>query len=163
MVISIIAAMDTNKLIGKCGHLPWKLPADMKHFRELTLEKPVIMGRRTFDSIGKPLANRTNIILTHDREYRVKGCVIVHTVDEALTQVRNHEETMIIGGSSIYKQFLQCANRFYLTQIHDSFDGDTYFPPFNPRDWQQISRLNFKPDKSNPHAYSFISLQRQAG
>ena len=160
MIISIIAAMDKNRLIGQGNHLPWKLPADMKHFRQLTLGKPVVMGRQTFDSIGKPLAKRTNVILTRDHHYNAEGCIVAYTVDEALTKVKNYEEVMIIGGSSIYEQFLQRANRFYLTQIHDCFEGDVYFPAFEPTDWQEVKRIDCEPDKNNPYSYSFVFLHK---
>ena len=109
MIISIIAAMDKNRLIGQGNHLPWKLPADIKHFRKLTVGKAVVMGRRTFDSIGKSLAKRTNVILTHDQHYNADGCIIAHSINESLTKVEYHEEVMIIGGCSIYEQFLQHA------------------------------------------------------
>ena len=160
MIISIIAAMDKNRLIGHGNRLPWKLPADMKHFRQLTLGKPVVMGRRTFDSIGKPLAKRSNVILTRDHNYRADGCIVEHTVDEALIRVNKHEEVMIIGGSSIYEQFLQRADRFYLTQIHDCFEGDVYFPAFELTDWQEVKRIDCAPDEKNPYSYSFVFLHR---
>ncbi len=162
MIISIIAGMDKNRLIGQGNRLPWRLPADMKHFRRHTLGKPVLMGRKTFDSIGKPLPKRTNIILTHDRHYRAEGCIVTHSIEEALDTVGSCEELMVIGGASIYKLFLPRANRLYLTHIHDCFQGDVYFPAFDPTDWQEVKRVDRQPDEKNPHPYSFLFLHRRS-
>ncbi len=160
MIISLIAAMDQNRLIGQGNRLPWRLPADMKHFRKLTLDKPVLMGRRTFESIGKPLAKRTNIILTRDPHFRAGGCIVTHSVDEALKKANACEELVIIGGHSVYEQFLNCAARFYLTQIHECFDGDVYFPAFDLSDWREVSRVRHEPDIDNPHSYDFVLLHK---
>ena len=138
MIISIIAGMDKNRLIGQGNRLPWRLPADMKHFRRHTLGKPVLMGRKTFESIGKPLPKRTNIILTRDRGYSAEGCIVAHSIEEALDTARTCDEIMIIGGASIYVLFLPRAHRLYLTYIHDCFEGDIYFPTFNLADWQEV-------------------------
>ena len=162
MIISIIAAMDKNRLIGQGNRLPWKLPADMKHFRRLTLGKPVLMGRKTFESIGKPLAKRTNIIVTHNRNYQADGCIVTHSIDEALVAVKNHEELMIIGGASIYKLFLPRADRLYLTQIHESFVGDVYFPTFDWVDWQKVKCIDHQADEKNPYSYSFLFMHRRS-
>lgn len=162
MIISIIAGMDKNRLIGQGNRLPWRLPADMKHFRRHTLGKPVLMGRKTFESIGKPLPKRTNIILTQDRDYRAEDCIITHSIEEALSTASGCEEIMIIGGASIYKLFLPRANRLYLTCIHDCFEGDIYFPAFDPADWQEVKRIDRRPDTKNPHPYSFLFLHRRS-
>ncbi len=160
MIISLIAAMDRNRLIGAGNRLPWRLPADMRHFRQLTLGKPVVMGRRTFQSIGKPLPKRTNIILTRDRRFSASGCIVTHDVDHALREAGDCEEAMIIGGYSIYEQFLNLAERFYLTQIHESFKGDVYFPEFELSDWREVKRISNEPDCRNPHAYDFVFLHK---
>ena len=160
MIISLIAAMDRNRLIGQGNRLPWRLPADMKHFRKTTLGKPVVMGRRTFESIGKPLAKRTNIILTHDPHFRASGCIVTHGVDQALSEADGCEELMIIGGYSVYEQFLDCAGRFYLTQIHERFEGDVYFPEFELSDWREVKRVKHGPDDDNPYPYDFVFLHR---
>ena len=162
MIISIIAGMDKNHLIGQDNRLPWRLPADMKHFRRHTLGKPVVMGRKTFESIGKPLPQRTNIILTRDRGYQVEGCTITHSTEEVLDTASSSEEIMIIGGASIYQLFLPCANRLYLTRIHDCFEGEVYFPAFDLADWQEIKRVDCQPDEKNPHPYSFLFLHRRS-
>ena len=122
----------------------------MKHFRKLTLGKPVVMGRRTFESIGKPLAKRTNIILTRDPHFRAGGCIVTHGVDQALSEAAGCEEVMIIGGYSVYEQFLDSAGRFYLTQIHECFEGDVYFPEFELSDWREIKRVKHEPDDDQP-------------
>ena len=162
MVISIIAAMDKNRLIGQGNRLPWKLPADMKHFRRLTLGKPVLMGRKTFESIGKPLAKRTNIIVTHNRNYQADGCIVTHSIDEALVAVKNQEELMVIGVASIYKLFLSRADRLYLTQIHESFVGDVYFPTFDWVDWQEVKCIDHQADEKNPYPHSFLFMHRRS-
>ena len=162
MIISIIVAMDKNRLIGQGNRLPWKLPADMKHFRRLTLGKPVLMGRKTFESIGKPLAKRTNIIVTHNRNYQADGCIVTHSIDEALVVARDHEEVMVIGGASIYKLFLPRADRLYLTQIHESFVGDVYFPAFDRVDWQEVKCIDHQADEKNPYPYSFLFIHRRS-
>ncbi|MFB3042324.1 MAG: dihydrofolate reductase [Candidatus Poribacteria bacterium] len=162
MIISIIAAMDKNRLIGQGNRLPWKLPADMKHFRRLTLGKPVLMGRKTFESIGKPLAKRTNIVVTHNRNYQADGCIVTHSIDEALVAVKNHEELMIIGGASIYKLFLPRADQLYLTQIHESFVGDVYFPTFDWVDWQKVKCIDHQADEVNPYPHSFLFMHRRS-
>ncbi|MDE0298424.1 MAG: dihydrofolate reductase [Candidatus Poribacteria bacterium] len=160
MIISLIAAMDQNRLIGQGNRLPWRLPADMKHFRKLTLGKPVVMGRRTFESIGNPLAKRTNIILTRDLKFRARGCIVARSVDDALEKADDCEELMIIGGHSVYEQFLRCAARFYLTKIHECFEGDVYFPQFELSDWREVRRIRREPDSDNPHSYDFVFLHR---
>ncbi len=152
--------MKKNRVIGKGNALPWHLPADMKHFRELTMGKPVIMGRKTFESIGKPLEGRKNILITSDSNYRAEGCLVVHSLEEALKTAEGGEEVMIIGGGKIYEEFLPKADRIYLTEIHQDFEGDTYFPEFNQNEWQETSREDFKPDEKNPFAYSFVTLER---
>ena len=162
MIISIIAGMDKNRLIGQGNRLPWRLPADMKHFRQHTLGKPVLMGRRTFESIGKPLPKRTNIILTRDHNYRADGCIVTHSIEEALKAASGCEEIMIIGGASIYELFLQRADRLYLTYVHACFEGDVYFPAFDIADWQEVKRVDCQPDEKNPHPYSFIFLHRRS-
>ena len=162
MIISIIAAMDKNNLIGQGSRLPWRLPADMKHFRRHTLGKPVVMGRKTFESIGKPLPKRTNIIMTHDHDYQTEGCVVVHSIKEALNTAGGCEEIMVIGGASIYELFLPKAGRFYMTYIHGCFEGDVYFPTFDIADWQEVKRVDCQPDEKNPHPYSFLCLHRRS-
>jgi len=162
MIISIIAALDNNNLIGKRNSLPWYLPADLKHFRDTTTKKPVIMGKTTYESIGKPLPNRVNIILSNDRDFKVEGATVVHSIEEALKAAGSATEVMIMGGASIYKQFLSLANRLYITRIYNNFEGDIYFPDFDLSEWKEIERINNKADEKNPYDYSFFVYERVA-
>ncbi|MBI2651863.1 type 3 dihydrofolate reductase [Candidatus Woesearchaeota archaeon] len=140
MIISLIAAMGKNRIIGKNNSLPWRLPEDMKRFKQLTLGKPVVMGRKTFESIGKPLPNRTNIIITHDKNYKAEGCIIVHSVKEALKTAEGNKEVMIIGGEKIFREFLPIADRMYLTFIDEDFEGDAYFPEYDKEEWKEVRK-----------------------
>lgn len=161
MTISLIAVVARNRVIGKEGTLPWRLPADQKHFRDLTLGKPVIMGRKTFESIGKPLLYRKNIVLTHDLNYRAKGCIIVHSPQAALSAAKGANEVMVIGGAEVYREFLPMTERIYLTELHADFEGDTYFPEFDHNEWQEKERQDFQPDEKNSYLYSFVVLDRK--
>jgi len=159
-MISIIVAIGENNEIGKKNQLLWHLPADMKHFRKITLGKPVIMGRKTFESIGKPLPNRENIIITSDKNFHSQGIKVVHSLQEALDLTKNQPETMIIGGASIYKQALPISDRLYLTVVHHKFDADAFFPKINKEEWQEIKRKDYLTDTENSYPYSFMVLQR---
>jgi dihydrofolate reductase len=158
--ISIICALAKNYVIGYKNQLPWHLPADLKHFKELTLGKPIIMGRKTFISIGKPLPQRRNIIITRDKNLIIPGCEIVHSLKEALTLTKASEEIMIIGGANIFAQALPCANRMYLTIIQHDFVGDVYFPKWNVQEWKIIECADYTADEKNPYPYSFLTLER---
>lgn len=157
MIISLIAALGKNRIIGNDNSIPWKLPADMKRFRELTTGKPVIMGRKTFESIGRPLPNRTNIVITTDKNYIADGCIVVHSVDEALKAAKGNE-IMIIGGAQIYRQFLPIANKMYLTFIDKNFEGDSYFPEYNKHEWKETSREEHADE--NGLGYAFVNFER---
>lgn len=157
MIISIIAALGKNRVIGSDNYIPWKLPADMKRFKELTTGKPVIMGRKTFESIGRPLPNRTNIIITTDKNYKENGCIVVHSVDDALKAAKG-SEIMIIGGAQTYKQFLPKANRMYLTFIDKEFEGDAYFPEYNKHEWKETSREEHADEGGL--RYAFVNFER---
>lgn len=160
MVISIIAAMGKNRIIGKNNSLPWKLTEDMKRFKELTAGKPVIMGRKTFESIGRHLPNRLNIVVTHDRNYKAEGCIVANSAEEALKAAEGNEEIMVIGGAQIYKEFLPIANKMYLTLINENFEGDAYFPDYNKNEWKEVRR---EEHKSGKYRYVFVSMQRVRG
>lgn len=163
MIISIIVAVGNNRVIGIKNALPWKLPADMEHFRQLTARKPLIMGQKTFESIGRALPGRTNIVLTLDKNFQAADCLTAHSIEEALQIAQNLgvKEVMIGGGVSIYKQFLPLANKMYLTLIEGDFEGDAFFPEFNWNDWDEIERIENQPDKNNPYKYSFVTLERK--
>lgn len=160
--ISAIVAMSDNRVIGKNNQLLWRLPADMKHFKTITTGHPVLMGRKTYESIGRPLPNRTNIILTRDGAYQAAGCKVVTTLDEALAEASSltSDEIFIIGGAEIYRQLLPKIQRIYLTIVHHSFDGDASFPELNEWEWREISREKHEADGENGFGYSFVLLER---
>ena len=161
MKISLIWAMDENRLIGVRNRLPWKLPADMKWFREQTMGKPIVMGRKTFESFGaRPLPGRVNIIVTRDPHYRVEGAVVVHGIEEALQAAADADEVMIIGGASFYEQMLPRADRLYVTQVHGVFEGDAWFPEFDLSGFTEVRRVESDVDEKNSYACSFIVYDR---
>ena len=163
MIISLIAAMDKNRLIGQNGRLPWRLPADMQRFVALTMGKPVIMGRKTYDSIPakyKPLHGRTNIILTRNPGYKAPGCLVVHSPEAALAAAGDAEEVMVAGGAAVYAAFLPRAHRLYLTLIDAQFTGDAAFPATNPSHWRTIHQETHEPDEKNNYRYQFLTLER---
>jgi len=161
MKISIIVAMTDERVIGINNSLPWKLPNDMKWFRQQTLGKPIIMGRKTFESFGaRPLPGRDNIIISADENYHAEGAQVVHSIADALALADGAEEAMIIGGASFYRQMLARADRLYLTLVHARIEGDAWFPEIDLADWHQIERIDCDADDKNPHAYSFVVLDR---
>ena len=153
--------MAENRVIGVDNTLPWRLPADLKHFRRLTTGHHVIMGRRNYESIGKPLPERTNIVVTRNRDYRAPGCVIAHSLEEALEHAQTDPEIFVIGGAEIYHQAFARADRLYLTLVHASVTGDTYFPEFAADRWNEISRERHEADDKNPYPYSFLVYDRR--
>lgn len=160
MLIAIIAAMDRNRLIGDGDRLPWRLPPDMRRFRALTMGKPIIMGRRTHESIGKVLPGRRNIVLSRNADYRAPGCVVVADLEEALGVCVDAPELMIIGGAQLYKEALPRAHRLHLTLLHASFSGDAWFPEYDHRQWREIFRQDHEAGADAPCAYSFVDLER---
>ncbi len=164
MLISMIAAMDKNRLIGNGPDIPWQMPADQRHFRDITLGKPVVMGRKTFETLKKPLPKRLNIILTRNTDYKApEGCIVAHAVDDIIKhcEALETEELMICGGAPIYQAFLPHADRLYITQIHATFEGDVHFPAFDTQAWQEVKRIDRAPDDKNPYPYSFLFLERR--
>lgn len=160
MRLSLVAAMDRNRLIGAGDRLPWRLPADLAHFKRLTLGKPVLMGRRTFESIGRPLPERHNIVVTRDRGFRAEGCTVAHSLDAGLAAAAPAPEVMVIGGASVYAQCLARAGRMYLTRIDAELEGDTFFPAWDPAEWREVERREFQPDARNAYPYRFEVLER---
>ncbi|MFU8838369.1 MAG: type 3 dihydrofolate reductase [Thiohalomonadaceae bacterium] len=159
--IALIAAMADDRAIGIENRLPWKLPADMQWFRRHTLGKPVIMGRKTYESFGgRSLPDRLNIVITRDPGYQAEGAVVVHDIEAALAAAGEVEELMIIGGESFYRQMLPRADRFYLTLVHGRFEADAWFPSFEMAEWRELSREEHPADEKNPHACSFLILER---
>lgn len=161
MQLAIIAALAKQRVIGYQNKLPWHLPADLRHFKQLTLGKPVIMGRKTFESIGKPLPGRTNVIVSRNADYQAEGCRIAHSLTEALAQVSEAPEAMIIGGTEIFRQALPLAQKLYLTFIHADIKGDVFFPEWQSSEWQEIAREDFGSDDNNPYDYSFVTFARK--
>ena len=162
MKISMIAAMTEERVIGIKNTLPWKLPNDMKWFRQHTIGKPIIMGRKTFESFGaKALPQRTNIIITRDKSFQADDGVVVHSIEEALDAAGNVDEVMIIGGASFYEQMLPRADKLYLTFVHADLEGDAWFPEINNSDWNKVEKINHKNDNKNRYAHSFVILERK--
>ncbi len=158
-MISLIVAASENNVIGKDGELPWRLPDDLKHFKSVTMGKPVVMGRKTWESIGKPLPGRQNVVITRQRDYEAEGCDVVAYPAAALQATRTADEVMIIGGSHVYGQFLRRANRVYLTRVHATVDGDAYFPVLDD-DWRLVSTEEHAADDRNEYAFTFQRWER---
>jgi len=162
-MISLIWAMDTNRLIGAKNRMPWglkDLPADMAWFRQHTLEKPVLMGRKTFESIGKPLPQRRNIILSRQQDLKIEGCEVIHSFDEALDMFKK-EELMVMGGSEIYSLAMPYAQRLYCTHIQETFTGDAWFPEADMSAWCRSHEEQHHRDEENKYAYHFEIYQRK--
>ena len=156
-MVKIIVATSKNKVIGDSNSLIWHLPADLKRFKELTTGNPIVMGRKTYESIGRPLPNRRNIIITRDVKYDVEGCEVVNSLEEALMICNNN--CFIIGGGEIYKQSMSIADQIYLTLVHEDFEGDTEFPDIGS-EWKMVTSQDFEPDEKNKHKYSFIEYMK---
>jgi dihydrofolate reductase len=160
MAIRLIAAMDVNRAIGADNRLPWKLPEDMARFVRLTTGHTVLMGRKTFESIGKPLKNRLNLVLTRNPEYAPEGTVIVRSVEEAVHHYTDGE-LFVIGGADIYRQFLPYADYMHLTHIDHEFAGDAFFPEFDLSEWEIIEDREGVRDERNPYRYRFVTYRRK--
>ncbi|MEW7985619.1 MAG: type 3 dihydrofolate reductase [Candidatus Thiodiazotropha sp.] len=159
-LISLIAAVASNGVIGVDNGLPWRLPADLQHFKSLTMGKPIIMGRRTWESLPGLLPGRRHIVVTAKRDYRAVGCELVHSVDEALQVAGEVPEVMIVGGGGLYRQMLPRANRLYLTRVEADVAGDAFFPEIDWSEWQEVSRDSHPADERNQFAYTFVVLNR---
>lgn len=164
MKVSFVVAMSRAGVIGREGGLPWRLPRDLKHFRGLTWGKPIIMGRKTHESIGRPLPGRTNIVLTHRADYRAEGCRVVGSVDEALDQARatGADDAMIVGGAAVYRAFLSRCDVIYLTLVEGDFEGDVVFPidPLSSPNWRIAHEERWPADEANPHDARYVVLER---
>lgn len=161
-MVTIIAAIGLNNALGKDNDLIWHLPADLKRFKKTTTGFPIIMGRKTYESIGRPLPNRTNIIVTRNSDYNQDGCVVKGSLKEAVDSIANEEHAFIIGGAQIYNQAIEqgLADRLDITLVQESFEADVYFPEFDKMEWELISREDFKKDEKNPHNYSFLQFKK---
>lgn len=159
MIVSDVVAISENHVIGKDNKLLWYLPNDLKHFKEITTGQTIIMGRKTYESVGKPLPKRRNIIITR-QNITIEGCEVVNSIEAALALCAGEEEVFIVGGAEIYKLSLHLTDRIYLTVVHKQFDGDSFFPEINKQEWKEISREDHQPDEKNSLPYSFIMLER---
>ena len=160
MRLSIVVAMDDNRLIGNNNQLPWHLPADLAYFKKLTTGKSILMGRKTYDSIGRPLPNRRNIVITRNSKISISGCEVVSSVEKALVLIKDEDEVMVIGGASLCEQLLPQVNRLYITKIDGEFEGDIFFPQYDDLNWRQVSCESHPKDIANAYSHHFIVLDR---
>ena len=168
MKLSMIVAQAQNRVIGRNNKLPWYLPGDLKYFKQVTMGKPVIMGRKTFESIGKPLPGRLNIIITRNAEYQQEGCQVEQSLAAAIELAESQAlidgtaEAMVIGGEGIYRLALPAAERLYITQVHAEVEGDAFFPALDIEQWEELGREDFSAVGPNPYDYSFVVYERKA-
>ncbi|MBU6079467.1 MULTISPECIES: dihydrofolate reductase [Allobacillus] len=156
---SLMVAFDENQVIGHQNGMPWHLPNDLKYFKKVTTGKPIVMGRKTFESIGRPLPNRENIIMTRDEKYEQEGCTVIHSWDE-LDRFKSYDEIIIIGGSQLFEKAIDFVDRMYVTKIHETFEGDTYFPEVNWSQWEEVSSQKGIVDEKNKYEHVFYVYER---
>lgn len=162
MKISLIVAMASNRVIGLNNKMPWRLSADLKRFKQITLGAPILMGRKTFESIGRPLPGRTNIILSRNPAYAQDGCIVVNDLETALwTGGRHGDELFVIGGADLYRELLPRADKLYMTEIKRAFPGDTFFPEWNPDEWEEVAREEIDDNVAAGFGYRFLRLERR--
>ncbi|HZW87355.1 MAG TPA: dihydrofolate reductase [Gallionella sp.] len=159
--VAIIVAMAKNRTIGINNALPWHLPADLKHFKALTMGHHIVMGRKTYDSIGRPLPGRTTVVVSHDHELKIDGCRVAHSLPEAILACADDPQVFIIGGAEIYRQALDLADTLHITEIQQDVIGDTAFPTFNKADWQEISRERHHQEVPQALEYHFVEYRRK--
>jgi len=156
-----MVAMAQNGVIGRDNSLPWRLPEDLKRFRAFTLGKPILMGRKTFESIGRPLPGRTNLVLTRDRSWSAPGVIVVHSVEDALAHASSSNELVVIGGAEIYRLVLPFARRIYLTHVHADVPGDITFPEFDSTQWADVECSSQPADEEHAYPLTFVTLERR--
>lgn len=161
--LALIAALAENGVIGRGNRLPWHLPADLAHFKRLTLDKPILMGRRTWESLPGPLPRRRHLVLTRDPTYRAEGATLVHSLEEAMAAAGPVPELLIVGGATLYAEALPRADRLYLTLVHAVVEGDTRFPAWDPEDWVETERVEHPADGRNGFPMTFLTLDRSTG
>lgn len=159
MRLSAIVCMASNRVIGKENTLPWRLPADLQHFKSVTMSHPIIMGRKTYESVGRPLPGRRNIVVTRDTGYQADGCDVFHSLDDVFSAVQSEKEVFVIGGANIYETLMPRVDRLYLTMVHADVEGDAFFPEVESH-FSEISRVDHKANEKNEYDYSFITLER---
>jgi len=155
--------MARNRVIGRAGRLPWHLPADLQRFKRLTLGKPILMGRKTWESLPGLLPQRRHIVLTQDPDYQAQGCELAHSIDQALALAGDAPELMVVGGAQLYRALLPRAQRLYLTLVEADLPGDAFFPEYDASEWRELRREVHAADARNPYPYSFIDYVRRAG
>jgi len=160
-MVTIIAAVGRNRALGKDNDLIWHIPADLRRFKSLTRGHHVIMGRKTFESLGRPLPKRTNIIVSRNPDYKAEGCIVVNSLEKALEIAQSDPKPFILGGAEIYKQALSFADAMDLTYVHENFEADAFFPEFDPQEWELTGREDFKKDDENPFDYSFVQYKKR--
>ena len=164
MKVAMVMAMDRNRLIGKEGGLPWKISADLKYFKRVTMGKPIIMGRKTWDSIGRPLPGRTNIVVTRNTDWQADGVVVANDIQAALVVAEQHlgdaEECAVIGGAMLCEQAMLYTDRLYLTVVDHEFEGDTWLDSYKAEEWNEISRERLEPGDGTEYALDFLLLER---
>ncbi|MDQ7049910.1 MAG: type 3 dihydrofolate reductase [Enterobacterales bacterium] len=158
-IISLVVATAKNRVIGLNNKMPWHLPADLKHFKAVTMGKPIIMGRKTFESIGQALPGRRNLVISRNLDFKARGCEVLPSIEMALQATDSEPEVMVIGGGFLYQQMINQANRLYLTLIDLEIEGDTYFPEYESLNLTEISSESHAADEKNPYSYQFISYQ----
>jgi len=158
MIVSLVVAMSTNNAIGKDNQLLWHLPADLKHFKEITSGHTIIMGRKTYESIGKALPNRRNIVITRNKVLRLTGVEVMHSLEEALNSSEDENEVFIIGGAEIFNQSIKLADKIYLTRIHENYEADTFFPKIDEDCWLESELEHHLPDEKNAVPYTFSTM-----
>lgn len=163
MVLSLLVAADENNVIGKDNQLPWHLPNDLKYFKNLTWAMPILMGRKTFDSIGKPLPGRKSIVITRNKDWQHESVEVVHSIEDAIDVAKQNDvkEIFVIGGAEIFKTSFEAANRIYLTRIHHQFEGDVYFPELDSSQWELVKAKRCEPDEKNAYAHTFQVWERK--
>ncbi len=161
MKISLIVAMASNRVIGLNNQIPWHLSADLKRFKQITMGSPILMGRKTYQSIGRALPGRTNIIISRNPDFQPSGCLVFNNIDKALASCATAKEVFIIGGADFYKSMLPIANTLYLTQIHQEFSGDTFFPEIDEGQWIEVEREDIQNDPGVSFGYSFLKLEKR--
>ncbi|MCR6107851.1 dihydrofolate reductase [Salipaludibacillus agaradhaerens] len=159
-MIAMIAAFSDGRVLGKNGKMPWHLPAELQYFKRVTSGHPVLMGRKTFESIGRPLPNRRNIVLTRNESFTAEGVEVFHHIEDVKPLMKEQEEFFVIGGATLYETLLDKADRLYITKIHASFEGDTFFPKFDEAEWKEVSRQKGTVDEKNPLAHTFHVYER---
>jgi dihydrofolate reductase len=161
-LISLLVARSLNGVIGRDNALPWRLPADLKRFKALTMGKPMLMGRRTFESIGRALPGRVNLVLTRNRHWHAPGAIVVHDLDEAFARAGDAPELVVIGGAELFTLFLPLAARIYLTDVHTNLSGDTHFPALAHEEWREMERIGYAADHEHAYGMTFRTLERRA-